>query len=272
MVLQRVGHDWATFTSLTNTSFLGAVSLCLSLISTTFHSFHLDPLPLNPWQLSHTCLIVAKLLFCIVHLAVTVSDALKLFLYWNIVDSQCCVSFRCAYVLSHVWFCDTMYCSPPGSSIHGIFQARILEWVALSFSRGPSWPRDWTSVSCISCFGRRILYHYATWEASFRCTAKWFQVYIYIYIYIYHISILFQLLFPYRLLQNIKYSSLCYTVGPCWLSVLHIAVWLYQSQLPVHSSSPPSPLDNHKPTSKSLNLFSSVNKFSCIIFLDSTYK
>ena len=41
-----------------------------------------------------------------------------------------------------------MDCSLPGSSVHGIFQARILEWVAISFLRGSSWPRDWTWVSC----------------------------------------------------------------------------------------------------------------------------
>ena len=49
--------------------------------------------------------------------------------------------------------------SPPGSSVHGMFQARILEWVAVSFSRGSSWPRDWT---CISCIASPILYHWAT--------------------------------------------------------------------------------------------------------------
>ena len=49
---------------------------------------------------------------------------------------------------------DPVDCSPPGSSIHGILQARILEWVAISFSRGSSWPRDWTQVSCIA--GRRF--------------------------------------------------------------------------------------------------------------------
>ena len=50
--------------------------------------------------------------------------------------------------------CDPMDCSPPGSSVHGIFQAWILEWVAVSFSRGSSWPRDRTRVSCIvgRCF------------------------------------------------------------------------------------------------------------------------
>ena len=55
--------------------------------------------------------------------------------------------------------------SPPDSSVHGIFQARILEWVTIPFSRGSSWPRDWT---CISWIGRRILYHWATWEVPSR--------------------------------------------------------------------------------------------------------
>ena len=50
-----------------------------------------------------------------------------------------------------------MDCSPPGSSVHGIFQARILEWVASSM--GSSRPRDWTHVSCVSFIGRHILYH-----------------------------------------------------------------------------------------------------------------
>ena len=44
--------------------------------------------------------------------------------------------------------CDPMDCSPSGSSVHGIFQARILQWVAISFSRGSSHPRDRTQVSC----------------------------------------------------------------------------------------------------------------------------
>ena len=59
-------------------------------------------------------------------------------------------------------FCNPMDCSLPGSSVHGISQARILEWVAISFSRGSSWPRDWTHISCI---GRQVLYHWATWKA-----------------------------------------------------------------------------------------------------------
>ena len=43
--------------------------------------------------------------------------------------------------------CDPVDCSPPGSSAHGILQARLLEWVAISFSRGSSWPRNWIQVS-----------------------------------------------------------------------------------------------------------------------------
>ena len=46
--------------------------------------------------------------------------------------------------------CDPMDCSPPGSAFHGILQPRILEWVAILFSRGSSQPRDRTQVSCIA--------------------------------------------------------------------------------------------------------------------------
>ena len=60
----------------------------------------------------------------------------------------------CACTLNRVWLFGT----PPGSSVHGIYQVRILEWVAISFSRGSSRPRDGTSVSCVACTGRWILY------------------------------------------------------------------------------------------------------------------
>ena len=52
---------------------------------------------------------------------------------------------------SYLTLCDPMDCSPPGSSVHGILQAGILEWIALLSSRGSSWPRVWTQVSCGSC-------------------------------------------------------------------------------------------------------------------------
>ena len=54
--------------------------------------------------------------------------------------------------------CDPMDCSPAGSSVHGISQARILERVAISSSRGSSRPRDCPCVSCGPCIGRQILY------------------------------------------------------------------------------------------------------------------
>ena len=60
-------------------------------------------------------------------------------------------------------FCDPMDCSPLDSSDSGISQARILEWVVISFSRGSSQARDQT---CISCIGRQFLYHWASRESQ----------------------------------------------------------------------------------------------------------
>ena len=57
-----------------------------------------------------------------------------------------------------------MDCKPPGFSVCGIFQARILEWVAISSSRRCSPPRDRTHISCVSCIVRQILYHCTTWK------------------------------------------------------------------------------------------------------------
>ena len=64
---------------------------------------------------------------------------------------------------------DPMDSSPPGSSIHGNSQARILERGAISFSRGSSWPRDWT---CVSCIDRQILYPWAIQKAQERMYQK----------------------------------------------------------------------------------------------------
>ena len=61
--------------------------------------------------------------------------------------------------------CNPMDCSLPGSSLHGIFQAIVLEWIAISFSRGSSWPRDWTRVSHI--VDRRFTI-WATREVQYR--------------------------------------------------------------------------------------------------------
>ena len=62
--------------------------------------------------------------------------------------------------------CELMDCSLSGSSVCGIFQARILGWVIIPFSRGSSWPRDWTGVCCIA---GRFLTLWAMREALLKC-------------------------------------------------------------------------------------------------------
>ena len=61
--------------------------------------------------------------------------------------------------------CNPMDCRLPVSSVYGILQAKILEWDAISSSRGSSQHRDRTCISCVSCTGKWILYHSVTWEA-----------------------------------------------------------------------------------------------------------
>ena len=63
--------------------------------------------------------------------------------------------------------CDPMDCNPPGSSVHGILQARILEWGAISLSRSSSLPRDWARVSCMA--GRR----FTVWATSEGPVSSW---------------------------------------------------------------------------------------------------
>ena len=88
---------------------------------------------------------------------------------------------------------------------------RILEWAAYPFSRGSSWPRNWTGVSCIA---GRFFTNWATREAQFS--------YLSIYVFIYA----FQIPFCYRLFQDIEYSSLCYTVSPWCSSILCSSVYM----------------------------------------------
>ena len=64
--------------------------------------------------------------------------------------------------------CNCMDCSPSGSSVHGIFQTRILEWVAISISRESSWPRDQTHVSFVSCIAGRFFTYWAIRESKNR--------------------------------------------------------------------------------------------------------
>ena len=76
--------------------------------------------------------------------------------------------------------CSPMDCSLPGSSVHGILQARVLEWVASPFSRGPSRPKDRTCISCIGRFftiwATREALHISNWLLNFTRNT-WFCVY-----------------------------------------------------------------------------------------------
>ena len=69
----------------------------------------------------------------------------------------CCYLLNCGRLLL-----IPMDCSSPGSSVHGIFQARRLEWFVISFSRGSCWSRDWTHVSCIAV---GFITHWDIWGA-----------------------------------------------------------------------------------------------------------
>ena len=82
------------------------------------------------------------------------------------INTCVCVCVRaCVRAQSCLTLHHSVDCSPPGSSVSGILQARILEWVGISFSRGSSLPRGQTHVSCVSFIGKQILYHCTTWKS-----------------------------------------------------------------------------------------------------------
>ena len=85
--------------------------------------------------------------------------------YFTFSSDHSILSFWNVWVLYYFWCCSIMSNSlqprglgPPDFSVHGILQARTLEWVAISFSGGYSPPSDWIPISCVSCIGRWILY------------------------------------------------------------------------------------------------------------------
>ena len=97
----------------------------------------------------------------------------------------------CSVAQSCLTLCDSMDCSWPGSSVHWVFQA-ILVWVAISFFRGSSWPRDQTHISC---FNRQILHHWATWETLFlHITDKLYLLFFHLLLSSTHIMWLFFLM------------------------------------------------------------------------------
>ena len=160
-------------------------------------------------------------------------------LTWGRVCVCVCV---CVFAQLPLTLCDPLDCSLLGSPVRAIFQARTLDFVAICYSRACCGPRGQTHTSCISCIGRWILYHCATWEAPrfgyfcfsfywsiivlkscvhFYCTAKWIS-----YTYT-HISLLLWISLPFRSPQSTEQSILCYTVGSHWLSILYILYAFY---------------------------------------------
>ena len=81
-------------------------------------------------------------------------------MYWPLISLKEAVHLKhanaCMRSQSYITLCDPMDCSPPGSSVCGIFQARILQWVAISSSREPFPPRDQTCISSASCIAGRF--------------------------------------------------------------------------------------------------------------------
>ena len=119
--------------------------------------------------------------------------------------------YCCYCVQSCLTLCHPMDCSLPGSSVHGIFQARILEWVAISFSRGSSRPRNLISISCISCIGRQILFPLC-------------QLGIYAYIY-------FTICIYTKSSSSLKQlGCVCYSLSGVWLFVIP---WTVAHQAPL---------------------------------------
>ena len=137
------------------------------------------------------------------------------FLFKNILYTCviCAYCFYCCLVTkSCLPLFNPMDYSPPGSSVHGIFQARILESVAISFCSGSFQPRDWTHISYI---GRWIFYLWAT-KKAYMCIYMYIYVYTYIcclisfYVYITFYNLLFDFII-YMYLYNKIIKNMCFS-------------------------------------------------------------
>ena len=110
------------------------------------------------WEQCHFQFFITVYNICETHLCF-------LCMYMSVFISFFFHSARCSTAKSCPTVCSPLHCSPSGSSVRGISQARILEWVAISSFRGSFQPRDGTRISYISCIGRELLYHWDTWKA-----------------------------------------------------------------------------------------------------------
>jgi len=123
-------------------------------------SFH------RSWKFSITCFLISVSLGP--HDLSSVFHSTFFFLHcrlvlWSFTDVLYMYGWKCWLLSCVLTLCDPMDSSPPGFSVHRILQARILEWVTMPFSRGSSWLRLWTRVSCIAgrfftIWATRIIY------------------------------------------------------------------------------------------------------------------
>ena len=130
---KRVGHTWATTQA--------RMPVLFTKFSIWFHRLH--------HYLHH-------------HLHNNLLLLLLLLQLLHIIISLCLLTYLC------LTLCDPLDCNPPGSPVLGISQARILEWVAISSSRGSSQPMDQTHVSWSSCIAGKFFTHWAI-RASPKC-------------------------------------------------------------------------------------------------------
>ena len=161
----RVWHEWSDLAaaaaacfSTADTTYLYQLSLSpspsLSLSLPPTHPFSLPPsLPSPPTDLQLLSSLSTSIFLC------------KLMKHQSLHEKRVHTQ-----LLSCVWLCNPIDCSPPDSSVHEISQAGILERVAISSSRGSTWAEDQT---CISCIGRQILYHYISYTFNLNWQVKW---------------------------------------------------------------------------------------------------
>ena len=102
--------------------------------------------------------------------------------YWNTpnkTNEKCifyiihCQLLILAQLLSYVWLFATPWTAAHQTPLSMEFSSQELEWLAISYFREFSQPRDWICISCVSCIGRWVLYHCATWESPLALEFSW---------------------------------------------------------------------------------------------------
>ena len=131
-------------------------------------------------------------------------------LAWPDTHACVCMCVRACCPFSCVWLCNPVDCSLPGSSVHGILQARVLEWVAMPSSRWSSQPRAGTHDFFISCIGSQVLYQ--------ECHLGSFHVYTHTQRGIITLTVCFTLVSMGHWREGISEESLNHRKGPLKLS------------------------------------------------------